>query len=83
MEVEKQEGEEEVVLMLWLFPHHARSGVLSYERVPQHLRQLARSERSVGFVPAQGSDALLQKNHRDAMSDRIQASGEDAEAEDV
>lgn len=40
--------------------HHARPGVLPDERVPQHLGQLAGSERSVRFVPAQSSNALLE-----------------------
>lgn len=39
--------------------HHACSGVFSDEGVPQHLGQLAGSERSVRFVPAQSSNALL------------------------
>lgn len=40
--------------------HHARPGVFSNERVPQHLGQLAGSEWSVRLVPAQSSNALLQ-----------------------
>lgn len=40
--------------------HHARPGVLPDERVPQHLGQLAGSERSVRFVPSQSSNALLE-----------------------
>lgn len=57
------------ILSVWQPPgrasHHARSRVLSDEGVPQDLGQLAGSEGSVRFVPAQSANTLLEDEESD------------------